>query len=36
MRKKMTQEIYVTFQKFHLCNKLLQQQLVELQFVNFD
>ena len=34
-KKEMVQELYVVFQKFLLCNKLVQQQLVDLQFINF-
>ena len=34
-RKEMVQGLKVAFGKFHLCNKLAQQNLVDLQFVNF-
>ena len=34
-KKEIVQELYVVFQKFLLCNKLVQQQLVDLQFINF-
>ena len=34
-KKEMVQELYVVFQKFLLCNELVQQQLVDLQFINF-
>ena len=34
-KKEMVQELYLVFQKFLLCNKLVQQQLVDLQFINF-
>ena len=33
LKKEMVQELHAAFQKFHLCNKLAQQQLVDLQFV---
>ena len=36
IKEKMVQELHVAFQKFHLCKKLDQQQLADLQFVNFQ